>query len=92
MWLLIICLILIIIGLSTLDLNKGITEIVLMFLAVIVIVCLGIEIIYKIQKPNNFKPLYQIDPKQEYYIILNQGNYDTIQFGELENYIQNDNL
>jgi hypothetical protein len=47
---------------------------------------------FNIEKPINFKPLYQIDPKQDSYIILNGEQYDTVPHGKLEEYIQNDNL
>lgn len=41
---------------------------------------------------KDFKPLYQVDPKQDSYIILNGEVYDTVPHGKLEEYIQNDNL
>lgn len=43
---------------------------------------------------GNYKPLYKIDPKEKTYIIYNKQlkQFDTIQHGELEKYIQNDNL
>lgn len=41
-----------------------------------------------------FKPLYEVDPKEKVYIIYNKQlkQFDTIQHGELENYIMLDNL
>lgn len=47
---------------------------------------------FNIEKSIDFKPLYQIDPKQDSYIILNGETYDTVPHGRLEEYIQNDNL
>lgn len=43
---------------------------------------------------GNYKPLYKIDPKEKTYIIYNKQlkQFDTINHGELENYIMLDNL
>lgn len=42
-------------------------------------------------KESKFNPQYQIDPKQDSYIILNGEVYDTVPHGKLEEYIINDN-
>lgn len=38
-----------------------------------------------------FNPIYEIDPRQKDYIVKSVNGYDTIQHGQLENFIINDN-
>lgn len=47
----------------------------------------------KEERAYDFKPDYEIDLRQDYILIRDeQGHVDTVQHGELENYLLKENL